>query len=131
MDAEWLTYREAAERLGSNIDAVRQRAIRCRWPRILGNDKRARIQIPEGVREGNEGALREGNDRAPRKGNEGAYDRPLIKALEAHVATLKEQLASEQAKTEKAIEAFRLLADRLDAMAETNQRRPWWKRLAG
>jgi hypothetical protein len=49
MDAEWLTHREAAKRLGSNIEAVRQRAIRCRWPRTLGNDKRARIQIPEGV----------------------------------------------------------------------------------
>jgi hypothetical protein len=27
MDAEWLTHREAAKRLGSNIDAVRPRAI--------------------------------------------------------------------------------------------------------
>jgi hypothetical protein len=27
MDAEWLTHREAAKRLGSNIYAVRQRAI--------------------------------------------------------------------------------------------------------
>jgi len=105
MDAEWLTYREAAERLGSNIEAVRQRAIRCRWPRILGNDKRARVQIPEGVtipvREGNEGAFRDGTDRASRKGNEGAYDRPLIKALEAHVETLKAQLAAAEARVGK------------------------------
>jgi hypothetical protein len=43
MDAEWLTYREAAKRLGSNIEAVRQRAIRCRWPRTIGNDYWARI----------------------------------------------------------------------------------------
>jgi hypothetical protein len=64
MDAEWLTYREAAKRLGSNIEAVRQRAIRCRWARTIGNDKRARIQIPEGVtnplREGTRGALKRG-----------------------------------------------------------------------
>jgi len=108
MDAEWLTYREAAERLGSNIEAVRQRAIRCRWPRILGNDKRARVQIPEGVtipvREGNEGAFRDGTDRASRKGNEGAYDRPLIKALEAHVETLKAQLAAAEARIDKQAE---------------------------
>jgi len=64
MEAAWLTYREAAQRLGSNIEAVRQRAIRSRWPRVLGNDKRAKIQIPEGVtnlgREGNEGPLERG-----------------------------------------------------------------------
>ena len=47
MGAEWLTYREAAQRLGSNIEAVRQRAIRCRWPGTIGNDERA-IQIPRG-----------------------------------------------------------------------------------
>jgi hypothetical protein len=105
LSGEWLTYREAAGRLGSNVEAVRQRAIRCRWPRTVGNDKRARIQIPEGlpipVREGNEGAFRDGNDRASRKGNEGAHDRPLIKALEAHVETLKAQLAAAEARIDK------------------------------
>ncbi len=148
MDAEWLTYREAAERLGSNIEATRQRAIRCRWPRILGNDKRARIRIPEGVtsplREGNDRGLREGNDRPPRRADEMAYDRPLIKALEAHDETLKAQLAAaetraegltaerdaEQAKTGQAIAAFSALAERLDALA-AERARPWWRRLVG
>jgi hypothetical protein len=162
MDAEWLTYREAAKRLGSNIEAVRQRAIRCRWPRTIGNDKRARIQIPEGVtnpsQEGNDRGSQEGTDRGSRKGNDRAYDRPnegpFIKALEAHVATLKEQLAAsearlekqaadsaerdarhtadlaaERARTEKAIAAFESLAQRLEAMAAA--RRPWWRRLVG
>ena len=145
MDAEWLTYREAAARLGSNIEAVRQRAIRSRWPRTLGNDKRARVQIPEGVtipvREGNEGGIRRGN---ARKGNEGASDGPLINALEARIEDLKQQLgttearlaaadaslAAEQAKTEKAIAAFSALAERLDVLA-TERARPWWRRLAG
>ena len=78
-DGAWLTYREAATLLGINIEAVRQRAIRCRWPRTVGNDKRALIQIPEGltipVREGNEGAPRrvatgalERRSRGPMKG---------------------------------------------------------------
>ena len=71
MDSEWLTYREAANRLGSNIEAVRQRAIRCRWPRMLGNDKRARIQIPKGLTN----PFREGNDRPPREADKRAYDR--------------------------------------------------------
>jgi chromosome segregation ATPase len=141
MDAEWLTYREAANRLGSNIEAIRQRAIRCRWPRMLGNDKRARIQIPEGLTN----PLREGNDRPSRGANERAYDRAneasLIKALEAHVRTLKEQLAAaearadktaadlaaEQARTTQAIAAFESLAEKLEALAEA--RRPWWRRL--
>ena len=79
MDAEWLTYREAAKRLDSNIEAVRQRAIRCRWPRTIGNDKRAFIQIPEGLTD----PSREGNDRPFRGADERAHETPLIKALEA------------------------------------------------
>jgi hypothetical protein len=144
MDAGWLTYREAAERLGSNIEAVCQRAIRFRWPRIF------------------EGAFRNGSDWASQKGNEGA----LIKALEAHVETLKAQLAAaearidkqvaaglaaerakveaEKARADKAIEAivsladrfapladrFARLQDRLNALA-TERSRPWWRRIAG
>ena len=42
-----------------------------------------------------------------------------------HVA----QLAAEQAKTEKAIEAFSALAQRLDAMAAERAIKPWWRRL--
>jgi hypothetical protein len=38
-------------------------------------------------------------------------------------------LAAEQAKTAKAIEAFSVLADRLDALANANQRQPFLKRL--
>ena len=102
MDAEWLTYREAAKRLGSNIEAVRPRAIRCRWPRTIGNDKRALIQIPEGLtdpsQEGNDRGSQEGNERASRRADERAYERPFIKALEAHVETLKQQLAAAEAR---------------------------------
>ena len=136
MDAEWLTYREAAARLRSNIEAVRQRAIRCRWPRILGNDKRARIQIPEGLTDPSQ----EGSDRGSRRADDRPYDRPLewplIKALEAHVATLLEQLAAAEtrlaaadAERAKAIAAFAALAERLDEL--TDQRRPWWRWLVG
>ncbi len=52
-------------------------------------------------------------------------------AAEARSAEISGDLAAERARTEKAIEAFASLADRLDAMAEANQRRPWWRRLAG
>jgi two-component sensor histidine kinase len=39
------------------------------------------------------------------------------------------QLAAEQAKTEKAIEAFSTLAQRLAAMAAKHAIKPWWQRL--
>jgi len=89
-------------------------------------------------------------------------DALLLKALEAYVQTLKEQLATaearaekqaaesaaeraafaakeaalagdlatERARTGKAIEAFASLAERLDALA-TERSRPWWRRLVG
>ena len=66
----------------------------------------------------------------------------LIKALEGHVATLKEQLAAsegrlaaaaadleaERARADKAISAFASLADRLDQLA-AELAWPWWQRL--
>jgi hypothetical protein len=58
----------------------------------------------------------------------------LVTALESHIKTLQgdnEALKSHLAAAERAraIEAFARLADRLDELA--NQRRPWWRRLAG
>ena len=61
----------------------------------------------------------------------------MIKALEAHVETLKRQLTAAEARlaqhvadltAEKAIEAFAALADRLDALA-AERANPWWRRL--
>jgi hypothetical protein len=48
MVGDWLTYAEAAERLNATSEAVRQKAIRGRWQRTIGNDKRARIRLPDG-----------------------------------------------------------------------------------
>ena len=47
MDGVWVTYAEAATRLNVSVEAIRQRAIRNRWARTLGNDKRARIRLPD------------------------------------------------------------------------------------
>jgi hypothetical protein len=47
MDGVWVTYAEAAARLNVSVEAIRQRAIRNRWARTLGNDKRARIRLPD------------------------------------------------------------------------------------
>jgi hypothetical protein len=42
IDSGWL----AAKRLGSTAEVVRYRAIRGKWPRMRGNDGRARVQVP-------------------------------------------------------------------------------------
>jgi hypothetical protein len=62
-------------------------------------------------------------------------DGALIKALEAHVETLKAQLAAAEAraaedamKARQALAAFSLLAERLDALAQ-KRAATWWRRL--
>ncbi len=112
MESSWLTYKQAADKLGVSPQAARQKAIRGRWPRTRGNDGQALIQVPE-------------------------QPYQLVDALESHiktlqgdVETLKEQLAAEQAKASAAIAAFASLADRLDALA-ADRARSWWRRLAG
>lgn len=42
----WLTYEEAAARLGIKADSVRRRAASRKWPRRQGNDGLARVRIP-------------------------------------------------------------------------------------
>ena len=61
----------------------------------------------------------------------------LVNALESHIKTLhgenealREQLAAERARVDRAIGAFAALAERLDDMA-AERARPWWRRFAG
>lgn len=65
------------------------------------------------------------------------HEAQLIKALEAHVATLvdhladaKARLAAADAETEKAIAAFTALAELLDVLA-SERAQLWWRRLVG
>jgi hypothetical protein len=48
----------------------------------------------------------------------------------ARLAAADASLAVERATTERAIDAFAALAERLDTLA-TERARPWWRRLAG
>jgi hypothetical protein len=124
VDGQWLSYQEAAVRLGVTPEAARRRAIRGKWARMPGNDGRTRLRLPDDWRP------------------QGAPDvRPdtsaLVTALENHIKTLqgdndelKERLADEQARTTQAIAAFAGLAERLDDLA-AERARPWWRRLAG
>ena len=47
MSGDWLTYAEAAARLGIKPESVKKRAIRRGWARQAGNDGLARIRLPD------------------------------------------------------------------------------------
>jgi hypothetical protein len=152
LTGEWFTYRQAAELLSVSTEAVRQRAKRGRWQKTLGNDKRTRIRPPEGWND----IVRVSDDRALRARvvDERALANQVIRALEAHVETLKTQLAAAEQRAEKQAAEFaaretrhaadlsveRTLADRMsarvdqmtaDLAVEQAQRVNAEKRLAG
>jgi DNA repair exonuclease SbcCD ATPase subunit len=107
MEGDWLTYEQAAERLNTTPEAVRQKAIRGRWQRTIGNDKKARVRFPDGWPD----AVQTGNEQANRRGVRTPFgrasDASLIKALDEHVATLKEQLAAAEGKANEEANALR------------------------
>lgn len=49
MEHIFLTYDEAADRLGIKPDSVRRRARARKWPRRTGNDGKAQVGIPPDV----------------------------------------------------------------------------------
>ena len=148
MEGDWLTYGEAAERLGSTAEAVRYRAILGQ----MAEDARQRRACARAA------PRRTAEPRAHPERTPSARGCGLggLHALQAHNETLKgdiealrAQLADEKARTAaaetrlidaaavleaerertgKAIAAFSALAERLDALAE-ERRRPWWRRL--
>ena len=130
MTGEWFTYRQAAELLSVSTEAVRQRAKRGRWQKTLGNDKRARIRPPDGMND-----LSRATDNRPTRArvlDERALANHLIRALEAHVETLKAQLAAAELRAERQAAEFaarearhgadlaveRTLADRMSARVD-------------
>jgi hypothetical protein len=159
-----LTYAELAEVLKITPASANKLARRRRWPRVPGNDGKARVSVPD------DALVR--RDSPPDSPQDSPQDVPPpsppdndIKALQARVEALQAELAgargelggvrealaeararadaadtraaeisadlvAEKARTEKAIQAFADLADRLDAFA-AERARPWWRRLAG
>ena len=130
LTGEWFTYRQAAELLSVSAEAIRQRAKRGRWQKTLGNDKRTRIRPPEGWND----VVPATGDRAlrARVSNERALANQVIRALEAHVETLKAQLAAAELRSERQAAEFaarearhaaelaveRTLADRMSARVD-------------
>jgi hypothetical protein len=128
---QWLTYAEAGERLGVSAEAVRARVIRKGWRRQLGNDRLARIIIPDDLPT---------PVQRPVNGQSTPVHRPsTTDALREHIATLKadnerlmtelagertarqadqEQLAAARAAADRATVELVELARRLAAIAE-------------
>lgn len=146
MDGQWVTYRDLAVRLGVSVEAARRRALRGKWRRMPSNNGVTLVMPPDDL----------SVTRAPDVRLTSAPDTSaLVTALQNHIKTLQEDtealkkqlatertgfaareaalagdLATERARTEKAIEAFASLAERLDALA-AERSRPWWRRLVG
>jgi hypothetical protein len=102
-----LTYAELAEALKITPASANKLARRKRWPRVPGNDGRSRVSVPE------EALVR--RDIPPDVSTDSPPPSPLdvppvsppdklIKALEAHVETLKDQLAAAEARIGKQAE---------------------------
>jgi hypothetical protein len=107
MHGQWLTYGEAAVRLGVTPEAARRRAIRGKWARMPGNDGRTRVMVPDELH-------------PPRTGPVRPDGSALVDALEGHIATLKAdndqlkaQLAAAEARADKAIAELVALAQRI------------------
>jgi hypothetical protein len=129
LTGDWFTYRQAAELLSVSTEAVRQRAKRGHWQKTLGNDKRTRIRPPEGW---NEVGRIDGRAHGLRTPDERALANQIIRALEAHVDTLKTQLTAAEQRAEKQAAEFaarearyasdlaveRTLADRMSARVD-------------
>ena len=91
-----LTYAELAEALKITPESANRLARRKRWQRAKGNDGRTRVAVPE------EAPV--GQDSPPVSPTDSPTASPpdkLIKALEAHVETLKPQLAAAEARIDK------------------------------
>jgi DNA primase len=103
LTGEWFTYRQAADLLSVSTEAVRQRAKRGLWQKTLGNDRRTRIRPPEGW---NDSARIQSRAQRPRSPDERALANQVIRALEAHVETLKAQLAVAEQRAENQAAEF-------------------------
>lgn len=116
MAETWLNYADVGAALDITPEAARQKAIRGRWRRQLGNDGRAMVLVDVEVEK--EGRMPKASANADKRPSHGRPKRPsdtrLIEALQAHIATLQANLAkAEQGLTE--VETARSWNDELVA----------------
>lgn len=137
MSTLMLTYVELAERLGISVDGARMKVKRAGWKKTKGNDGAVRVTVEESELIPSE---RSPNVKAtfPDQATE------QVRALEGHIATLREQVehlqqqlgkadamaASERARVEDLTAQLLKLTGEMMALHQA-QARPWWRRLTG
>jgi len=88
MTGTWMSYGEAAAKLNSSVGAVRKRALRGHWARQAGNDGKVRLLVPDETSMGRP---------TPVRGDMVS----TVSALQAHIETLKAELAASEARVDK------------------------------
>jgi hypothetical protein len=139
MNTVSLSYEELAQRMGITTKSARNHVRRKRWQTSLGNDGKARVtipldELPEATSEAPSAASSEPPSEAP--------SHP-VHQLQARVAVLESQLASERALTDaerrrgdEAVERLAKIEDEKRALQADRDEwlrkahRPWWRRLA-
>jgi chromosome segregation ATPase len=113
MAETWLTYSELGAALGITAEAVRQKAIRARWPRQRDNMGKAQVLVDvEDVR----ATLKPPRERVSDTRDERVSDACVIEALQEHIATLKEAVAKAEAAGEQRREECEAARKQVDAM---------------
>jgi hypothetical protein len=149
----WLTYRELGERLGISADGARMKAKRHKWTATTDNEGCIRVCVPATLQANTRTNVprRTSPERSAEQENE-------IKALQAHIETLKQQVSDHAAERERLLAQIerqrlelvderqhsRAMAGLLDTAhrehaakveairAELDAaRRPWWARMLG
>ena len=88
MTGTWMSYGEAAAKLNSSVGAVRKRALRGHWARQAGNDGKVRLLVPDETSMGRPTPVR-------------VDVVSTVSALQAHIETLKAELAASEARVDK------------------------------
>lgn len=137
METVSLTYREVAERFAISDKSARSLVARKRWRRTVGNDGKARIDIPA-----------EALPQAPQEGRQGGPDavphgtphqdlvealvgaRLMVARLEAELGGQRELVSAERRRADELAERVTKVEAERDQWI-TRATRPWWRRLAG
>lgn len=108
----WLTYAEAAAEVGLTVEGLRQRARREHWRKMLGNDGKALIMLPDDIDRLPPGEAAGEQEGEPFKatrlppasppGNEEAFT-TLVASLQDRVAELREDLERERTRADAEI----------------------------
>lgn len=147
----WLTYVELADRLHVSPQAARQKALRGRWRRQMGNDGKARVLLDPQQLEAliltskvneqqHEHPPEHVSEQVPTRANHPAHgqahgtgtEQALVKLLEGQIDYLKTLLDTERSRADRLqgdlMDLARTHAATLERFAtERDQRKPWWR----